>query len=299
MTPWISLILLLPACAETLIPEAEPLPQDSPQQTLNVQVPGPTVDSPPPMEASFNLEGATTIQLSGTATYAGETSGTVLLQFLREEDGEPAKLLHSQELQSLGSFLVDAPANLGAISVVAILDRDSDGAPTLEDLGGRYDVEVGAQSIESIRIEIGDITSLGSLTPGQPMPGTGTIDGPMVQLEAHEATVEPPPEESMGGTPLSTGNHPPLGGVEPPPAEEPNGPTAPNVPRALDTPTVGTTPATDHPPVGGVEPPPTEEPNGATAPNVQRGLGTPTVGDTPATAPEGGQGSPHHHGEPQ
>ena len=232
MTPWISLILLLPACAETLIPEAEPLPQDAAEPSLNVAVPGPSIDTPPPREASFDLTGGSTVQLSGETLYEGEVEGTILLQFLRERDDQPVELLHSETMEAPGSFVVQAPADIGPISAVAFLDRNRDGMPSPEDLGGRLDVEVGGQSIDSVRIAIGDIRSLGSLIPGQLMPGTGTIDGPMVQMEDHPATVDPPPADDM------------------------DAPQAPNVPRSLETATIGDTPSTDHPPVGGVAPPP-------------------------------------------
>ena len=232
MTPWIPLILLLPACAETLIPEAEPLPEGSMEDAVNVAVPGPTSDAPPSLDVAFEVEEGSVIQISGEAVYDGEADGGVLLQFLRETDGEPVELLHSEKLSGPGAFRVAAPVNLGTISVVAILDRDQDGLPTVHDLGGRSDLEAGSQDIASVRIQIGDIASLGSLTPGQLMPGTGTIDGPMIQMEDHPATVEPPP------------------------VEEETGPQAPNTNRDLDAPSLGNTPTTEHPPVGGVEPPP-------------------------------------------
>ena len=186
------------------------------EDAVNVAVPGPTSDAPPSMDVAFEVEEeGSVIQISGEAVYDGEADGGVLLQFLRETDGEPVELLHSEKLSGPGAFRVAAPVNLGTISVVAILDRDQDGLPTVHDLGA---APTWRQAVKTSHPFDSDwrYCLLGSLTPGQLMPGTGTIDGPMIQMEDHPATVEPPP------------------------VEEETGPQAPNTNRDLDAPTSAT-----------------------------------------------------------
>jgi len=198
------------------VPNAGPGTPGQNTEVHGENIAGPTINEMPPVEASFQASDDS-VMLAGTISYSGEESGILLLQFLREESGQPIVLLHSEEREGLRDFEISVPKNLGEISAVAFLDLDSDNKPTPDDLGGRFDLVVESSDVKDIQIEIASIDSLGSLMPGSLLPGTGPDN-----IQGGEAPSELPtkPTESTGALGPDTPMGPPMDGRTPPPAPE-------------------------------------------------------------------------------
>jgi len=147
----------------------------------------------PPTAASFILEEGQSIKLSGTVSHSGSESGNLLVQVLQAETGAPPKLLHSESMAALGPFSINAPGDLGEVSVVAFMDVDGNGMPSSGDLGARTDINIQAAPVSELSLALGDLALLGDLAPGREMPGEGA------EAPDDGAGEAPPPAPGKGG----------------------------------------------------------------------------------------------------
>ncbi len=139
-----------------------------------------------PAAAAFHVEPGKGVQLSGTVSYAGSASGTLRIDFLKNPAGSTfPELVHTLTLAAPGAWSVEAPADIGEISIVAFLDANDDGPGPGEPAGMIERTTVGATPMASLDITLSDTPELGSLKPGAG-PGAAPQGG----------SVAPPPTDA-------------------------------------------------------------------------------------------------------
>lgn len=177
-------LLLLTAC-----PESSPPPPSGDPATGAADAVGRTVDDAGagpagqrPEDARWELAEGEGVLISGTVTYTGSKQGSVRMDFLTQEGNQPPNLVHAAAARALGEFSVQAPKEFGKVHIVAFIDAAGDG-PSADDPAATVSLEIGAEPIANIALELSDTPELGALTPGADPPPP-----------------EPPPEGAMGGS---------------------------------------------------------------------------------------------------
>ncbi len=156
---------------------------------------GPEGGTPPggdgvgrPAGAKFNVAAGEGVKLSGTILYAGTKKGKLKVDFLKnKKDVLFPELMHSITLDATGPWSVEAPKDLGDISIVSFLDSDDNGPSPGEPAGMIETATVAAVDVPSLHITLSDTPALGNLTP--PTPGASGVM---------------PPAKPVGGTLGST-----------------------------------------------------------------------------------------------
>lgn len=128
-------------------------------------------------------EGKEMVRFSGEIAYDGDAKGHVLVDFLDAE----RDILLSARCQEAGRLEVQVPKDLGAVTVVALIDADFNG-PTRNDAVGRVAdvVEIKGEDIDGLSISLVDGGDLGDITLPEP---SGREAHPPVEGEV-------PPEEA-------------------------------------------------------------------------------------------------------
>jgi hypothetical protein len=170
------------------------------------------------------------VKLSGKVTFDGSAKGVLKIDFLRNPEGSPfPELLHSLQLSGPGDWSVEAPKDIGEISIVAFIDADENGPTPGEPMALYKDqLKIEKADIADINLELSTTPDMGMFAPrngggaGQGTPPEGAPSGP---------GATPPGEGGAPpGAPGTTGNPgadappvatPPAG--DPPPAADPAG----------------------------------------------------------------------------
>lgn len=147
-----------------------------------------------PEVAGFTVEPGKGVKLSGEVIYAGSKTGTLRIDFLKNTDGATfPELVHTLTLEKPGPWTVEAPADLGDVSIVSFIDTNNNGPSEGEPAGMIEKTTVGSSDLAKLDITLSDTPDLGSL---KPTPGAG----------AKEGGVPPqPPTGPSGGTAPATG----------------------------------------------------------------------------------------------
>lgn len=238
------LLLLLVGCpdpAATTDPNAVPgqgpqggPPPTSPGQPDPSAVPNPDGTAPPaaggaagatpgarPAAPGFQVTAGQGVKISGTAVYAGSAKGKLRIDFLRNPEGAPfPELIHSIELEKPGEWSVEAPQDIGELSVVAFLDADDNGPSPGEPMAlYKSPLKIEKTEVKGVVLELSDNPDMGAFKPkGAPPDGSAVINGPPPDGSAPGAV---PP----GGAP--PGGAPPAGAPGAPPAGAPPAGAAP------------------------------------------------------------------------
>ena len=184
-----------------------------------------------PEIAGFAVEAGQGVTLSGTINYAGTQTGTLRIDFLQKgKGGSFPELVHTLTLDKPGAWSVEAPKDLGALSIVSFIDSNNNGPGPGEAAGMIESATVGSVPVPNLDITLSDEPNLGAMTPpsgggageqapaggaggpppgGQPPAGAGGPGGP------------PPGGQPPGGP----GGQPP--GGQPPGGQPPGGPGGP------------------------------------------------------------------------
>lgn len=148
-----------------------------------------------PAGVAFQVEPGKGVRLAGTVSYAGSASGTLRIDFLKNPAGATfPELVHTLSLPAPGPWSVEAPVDLGEVSIVAFLDANDDGPGAGEPAGMIERTTVGSAAMSNLDITLSDTPELGALKPGA---GPG---GP-----AHPGGAVPPPP---GDAPPAPGDAP-------------------------------------------------------------------------------------------
>ncbi len=177
-----------------------------------------------PQVVGFKVEPGTGVKLSGDITYTGTRTGTLRVDFLKNsEGGSFPELVNTIALDKPGPWSVEAPKDLGDISIVSFIDADDNGPSDGEPAGKIDKTTVAGADIAKLDITLSDNPELGSLKP----PGKGAPAGGM-----------PPPPGANGpapgdappggpGGPAAPAGPPPDGGAPPVPPPAGGAPGAP------------------------------------------------------------------------
>lgn len=180
-------------------PGAGPQPAGEPAPTPGGEA-GPSAGRP--AGVAFQVEPGKGVRLSGTVSYGGAASGTLRIDFLKNPAGASfPELVHTLSLAAPGPWSVEAPADLGEISIVAFLDANDDGPGAGEPAGMIERTTVGSAAMANLDITLSDTPELGSLKPGA---------GPGAPPPQAGGSVPPPPSDAppAPGDALSTGAAP-------------------------------------------------------------------------------------------
>jgi hypothetical protein len=185
---------------------------------------------PPPSPGSFDVPEGAGVVVSGTLTYQGAQTGEVRIDFLHREGDAPPQLLHVEILESVGSFSISAPPNLGETVMVAFIDVDQDG-PSATDPAGLQSIVIEESEILNLEIQLSDEPDLGNFTPGNNAPpdalpaidGAAPTNPEIVPADSNAADVEventaPESNDGTETTPPDTSIEP-VAGTEAAPSE--------------------------------------------------------------------------------
>ncbi|MEE2750505.1 MAG: hypothetical protein VX519_03680 [Myxococcota bacterium] len=168
MTVMMGFLLLLAGCPES----PDNLPDGSPAvQTEQVpgdpsaQPPGVAGEVPDPKSTQFSVDAEEGLTLSGTLSYAGDKTGTVLLQVLTIAANQPPSLMHHEEFEAPTQFSLVAPKNLGSARLISFLDTDDNG-PSATDPAAMMSIEIGTEDLADLSLVLLDEPDLGDMTPG-------------------------------------------------------------------------------------------------------------------------------------
>jgi len=168
MTVMMGFFLLLAGCPESPdnLPDGSPAAQaEQVPGEPSVQPPGIAGEVPDPKSTRFNADAEDSITLSGTLSYAGEQTGTVLLQVLTVAANQPPSLMHHEEFEAPSTFSLVAPKNVGSARLISFLDTDDDG-PSATDPAAMMSIEIGTQDLTDLSLLLLDEPDLGDMTPG-------------------------------------------------------------------------------------------------------------------------------------
>ncbi len=156
-----------------------------------------------PQVAGFQVATGAGVHLSGRVRYDGNKHGVLRIDFLRNSPTATfPELLHTLSLKAPGEWSVEAPKDLGEVSIVAYIDADGNGPSDGEPAAKLDRVKVGTTEQDDLDLILSDAPNLGSLKP------------------ASAEGVPPPPDDPpppAGATPSS------IGAVPPPPVNPPPG----------------------------------------------------------------------------
>ncbi len=199
-----------------------------------------------PEIAGFAVEAGQGVTLSGTIIYAGTQTGTLRIDFLQKgKGGSFPELVHTLTLDKPGPWSVEAPKDLGDLSIVSFLDSNNNGPGPGEAAGMIESTTVGSVPVSNLDITLSDQPNLGAMTPptagaqpqpdgvggpppgGQPPDGAGGPGGPPPGGQPPGGPGGQPPGGQPPGGP---GGQPPGGqppGGQPPGGQAPGGPGGP------------------------------------------------------------------------
>ena len=188
-----------------------------------------------PEIAGFVVDAGQGVTLSGTVVYTGTHTGTLRVDFLQKgKGGTFPELVHALTLDKPGPWSVEAPKDLGELSIVSFLDSDNNGPGPGEPAGMIESATVGAVPVPNLDITLSDEPNLGAMTPpsgggaGEQTPG-GQPPGGMppsgMPPSGQPPAGMPPSGQPPAGMPPS--GQPP--GGQPPAGTPPGGqPPTPN-----------------------------------------------------------------------
>jgi hypothetical protein len=197
------LLLGLMACSESLVPTAGP-PGVNNQQPGEPNGTGPAngpsgeLPPAPPTNMAFTIEEGQSVKLSGLVSHSGTETGNLVIQVLRVSTGNPPQLLHSESIDKAGPFTIQAPSDLGQISLMAFMDLDGNGQPSEDDIGARSDLNIQSIDLSDLNLVLGDIELLGDLVPGRLLPAEGpeATDASVPSAQAAPAAPAEEPAET-------------------------------------------------------------------------------------------------------
>lgn len=195
LLPSVCVLLVLTACPENPPAASGEAPGATPDAV------GRTVDDAAtapagkrPEDARWELGEGEGVTISGTLGYAGARTGAVRMDFVTQEGNQPPNLVHAASIKALGEFSVQAPKDFGKVHIDAFIDVAGDG-PSGDDPSAAVSLEVGAEPIAGLAIELSDTPDLGALTPGaDPPPPEAPPEG------APGAGAAPPAGEAAAGS---------------------------------------------------------------------------------------------------
>ena len=147
---------------------AAPASDPSPNVESEAAIP---VDEDPTSPDMWTVAPGEGVELSGTVSYGGTTTGGVFLDVLDASGADledSKKMLHSAKLNGMGAWSLHAPAGTGAVHLCAFVDADDNGptpadpkAITLEPVVIR---NAAVQGIELVLLDDWDIQHPETLT---------------------------------------------------------------------------------------------------------------------------------------
>ncbi len=176
---------------------------------------GPSKMESDPNAARLNLKAGEGLTVQGTFKYTGTTTGSKRVDVQKHRDGAAPSLVHTLEIQDDNSFSFQVPPDYGKILITGFVDKDGNG-PTSDDPQGRLSIEVAAEAISDVVLEVSD-----DYTPAAP-PGGGQPNAEGQPGQPGEGQPNPAPE---GQPPADT-----TPGVAPAPEGGSNGGNAPKQP---------------------------------------------------------------------
>ncbi len=162
------ILLSLAACPESPdnLPDGSPAIQtEQIAGAPSVQPPGVAGEVPDPKTTRFDVNPEEGVLVTGTLSYAGKKSGTVLLQVLTIETNQPPSLMHHEEFEAPGSFSFVAPKSLGPARLISFLDTGNDG-PSITDPAAMMSIEIGTENLTDLSMVLTDEPDLGDMAPG-------------------------------------------------------------------------------------------------------------------------------------
>ncbi len=180
----------------------------------------------PPVHISFD-PGETPITISGSVSYAGAAQGTIRLEFLQLGEGRPPELVHTQTLDAMGAFSLQAPKGFGEVYAVSFIDIDGDG-PSPTDPAGMAPITIVDADLAGIVLALSDTPDLGPLTPESPPEGATLVAPPpgetspeedRAQAEENSPEEAAPQPDAQPGSDQPTEDGPAPGSAAPPPAD--------------------------------------------------------------------------------
>lgn len=153
----------------------------------------------------FQVQSGAGVTLSGTVSYEGALDGVLRVDFLKNYPDQPLpELLHTVSLEEPGPFSVEAPMNLGQISVVAFVDTNENGPSEGEPIAHIEAIDVGERDFPGITLQLSDeSTASEGGAPAQAMGmGASPTNGMNTVPASGQATQTPsaPPQEAEDTT---------------------------------------------------------------------------------------------------
>ncbi|MEC8423316.1 MAG: hypothetical protein VX000_06035 [Myxococcota bacterium] len=170
------------------------------------------------------------VKVTGSFNYTGTQSGMNRVDFQSVVENSPPRLAHTLELKKTGPWTINAPKDFGALRIVAFIDLGGDG-PSKGDPGAVVEVEVGAEDLTNVSLDLSDDFDVTVLSPGSG-PGAGSPD-----MAAGGAPPDGDPGAASGDPQTQEGANINQGGPSGPAPGQPGGP--PTLPDAGSPPAGG------------------------------------------------------------
>jgi hypothetical protein len=187
---------------------------------------GPSKMESDPNAARIDCATSECVDVVGSFNYTGSITGSLRIDVQKHREGAAPSLVHTDELQSIGEFSVKVPVNYGKILITGFIDKDGNG-PTTDDPQGRLSVEVGAEAISGLQLEVKDdnpppAADPTGQVPDKPPPGDGSPapEGSPQPSEGGEQVNPAPAGGSEGGTPPNPEQAPAPGPNDGPPSDD-------------------------------------------------------------------------------
>ncbi|MEC7987313.1 MAG: hypothetical protein VX278_19235 [Myxococcota bacterium] len=155
-------LTLLSACPDPI----ESSNNTAEQKEVVMENNGPSQMESDPNAARLNLKDGEGLTVQGSFKYTGTATGSKRVDVQKHRDGAAPSLVHTLEIQDDNSFSFQVPPDYGKILITGFVDKDGNG-PTSDDPQGRLSLEVGAEAISDVVLEVSD-----DYTPAAP-PGGG------------------------------------------------------------------------------------------------------------------------------
>lgn len=161
--------LILPIFLLTACPDPTETPtSDGASAGAVTQTPNPSSGGnfeSDPNEARVDCTANECVTISGSFNVNGDITGRYRVDVQKITQGAAPKLVHTIELQSGGDFSFEIPKGYGEIVITGFIDQSGDG-PTPDDAQGRTNIDVQAESISDISLDV----ALGNAPPPPPQP---------------------------------------------------------------------------------------------------------------------------------
>ena len=125
-------------------------------------------------ETLASFEAGQGVTISGTAAYAGLTTGALLLEVMVPgPDGRP-RIAHHARCEYHGDFRIELPPALGMVHIVAVVDPGQDGPSAGDPMGvTSAPFQVDRAPVEGVYIDVWDDVDLGAYDPARLMQEQG------------------------------------------------------------------------------------------------------------------------------